>query len=1314
MLSLLLNSRFETNVKGYRRGLALLTMVAMLGIGGNIFAATQADNGVQLQSPGHAKKVGLAIEDGPAASATNVPTERPAAGSPTAVNSPLAPPVNDVCSGAVVIPAGTYPVVSAPVDVTDATPQGTNDPDVCTAFGVDHTIWFSFTPVTSGQYIFSTCAGSGATGTTVYDTVIGVLDACPPVATTLGCNDTGAGCVAAPGPGAPYVDQGIQAAVLVGGQTYYIAAGHFTADTAGSGTGGTGKGVAPGLNQISVRVTQSAAPSNDTCSAPTPLPLNRIVQGTTASATNDYRSPTACFTGVGQIPSSSNGLDIVFSFTPPSNGKYSFRYVQDDASAALRSQSPVLYLADNCPAPNPAAAITGCIAAANRMNDQTTGNGNRSEEIKCVSLTGGTPYYLFFDDRFTANAGGPMAVEATPCSPETEPNDTPATATVYAPNSSCFMEGSSITAGPAADIDFYDLGAPPAGSKLFVAIDSAASNNSDYEMRITNATDTLGYDDNDGTSIIGSNAPILAGPIADGSEIYARVNTKPVSAGNEPYNLYARIETGVAQNEDPETQPAGAVLVSDHYLRATHVTGGGFVKGIMATQTDEDCFQFAAHEGDNIAYFSDNNPARLPGTITNVWPVLQLINSNPPPANSRFVGQVVRNNVTPSPGTLTGVTPSVTSEFSHYRARYTGAYVFCYRPTQDNASTENPAAAAYPLPWQGSLSINCGPIPGPTPADVSITKTGPVGPVNTGAIISYTITITNNDAIGIAEDIEMVDNLPAGLTFVGLNVNDGFGGSRNAQVKTLPAPGTNNAPIDIVNVSIAPGASVVYTLTVQVTNCSGAGQTIVNTASISSYTLDVNLANNIASWSFTTSEDGSCQDLICSNTGCISNTCTVNDHCSAGSCVSDARDCNDHSVCTADSCDPTRTTPCINDSSQLGDLCNDGNDCTFDTCDPVAFCVFPPRPSGTTCNDFLNCTTNDKCDGAGTCAGHSVCDDGLPCTDDVADEANACACTHDISFPGTFCDDANVCTTGTTCDGTGGTVASCTGGTPALNCNDNNPCTDDSCDAIQGCVHTNNTAACSDGNACTVGDTCGGGTCNSGAAAICNDNNVCTTDSCAPATGCVFTNNTIACDDNSACTAGDTCGGGSCQGTAIVCSDGNACNGVETCNPATGCVAGTPLVCNDNNVCTTDSCIPASGCAFTNNTNVCDDGEDCTVNDVCSGGVCAGTSAPVPAETQNVNVAANKTTYSWSATPFARRYDVVRGSTGALPVGPGGADEVCFDNLTVPTLTDAAVPAVGSGFWYLSRAENACGTGTYGTQGVHGVPGAPRATATCP
>jgi hypothetical protein len=57
------------------------------------------------------------------------------------------------------------------------------------------------------------------------------------------------------------------------------------------------------------------------------------------------------------------------------------------------------------------------------------------------------------------------------------------------------------------------------------------------------------------------------------------------------------------------------------------------------------------------------------------------------------------------------------------------------------------------------------------------------------------------------------------------------------------------------------------------------------------------------------------------------------------------------------------------------------------------------------------------------------CDDGLPCTDDFTDEFHDCSCFHVISISGTLCDDANACTSGTSCDGLGGTAADCIGGT---------------------------------------------------------------------------------------------------------------------------------------------------------------------------------------------------------------------------------------------------------------------------------------------
>jgi hypothetical protein len=151
--------------------------------------------------------------------------------------------------------------------------------------------------------------------------------------------------------------------------------------------------------------------------------------------------------------------------------------------------------------------------------------------------------------------------------------------------------------------------------------------------------------------------------------------------------------------------------------------------------------------------------------------------------------------------------------------------------------------------------------------------------------------------------------------------------------------------------------------------------------------------------------------------------------------------------------------------------------------------------------------------------------------------------------------------------------------------------------------------------------------------------------------------------------------------------------------------------CNDSNVCTDDNCNPASGCFHTNNAGACEDGNPCTDGDVCGGGVCnSGSTITAPPETGSLGASADKVTFNWSSAVFATRYDVVRGSMGALPVGPGYGDEVGFDNLPGPSLVDPTVPASGAGFWYLSRGENACGNGSFGQQSN----GAQRITTTCP
>ncbi|RKZ09681.1 hypothetical protein DRQ32_07900, partial [bacterium] len=130
------------------------------------------------------------------------------------------------------------------------------------------------------------------------------------------------------------------------------------------------------------------------------------------------------------------------------------------------------------------------------------------------------------------------------------------------------------------------------------------------------------------------------------------------------------------------------------------------------------------------------------------------------------------------------------------------------------------------------------------------------------------------------------------------------------------------------------------------------------------------------------------------------------------------------------------------------------------------------------------------------------CHDGVDCTDDHCDEVND----------------------------------QCTGNTPNDTlCDDENVCTDDTCNLVLGCQYYNNTESCEDGLFCTTGETCSAGSCGGGSPRDCGDAVGCTIDSC---------NETL-----------DTCVHAPDH---AYCDDGAYCSGAETCDPLSDCQPGSP------------------------------------------------------------------------------------------------------------------------------------------------------------
>jgi hypothetical protein len=76
----------------------------------------------------------------------------------------------------------------------------------------------------------------------------------------------------------------------------------------------------------------------------------------------------------------------------------------------------------------------------------------------------------------------------------------------------------------------------------------------------------------------------------------------------------------------------------------------------------------------------------------------------------------------------------------------------------------------------------------------------------------------------------------------------------------------------------------------------------------------------------------------------------------------------------------------------------------------------------------------------------------------------------------------------------------------------------------------------------------------------------------------------------------------------------------------------------------------------------------------------------------------NRTTVQWAATAGATSYDVVRGSVAQLRAAGSFSSAVSTctgNNVAATQVTDAHVPSAADADWWLVRAVNSCGPGTY-------------------
>ena len=221
---------------------------------------------------------------------------------------------------------------------------------------------------------------------------------------------------------------------------------------------------------------------------------------------------------------------------------------------------------------------------------------------------------------------------------------------------------------------------------------------------------------------------------------------------------------------------------------------------------------------------------------------------------------------------------------------------------------------------------------------------------------------------------------------------------------------------------------------------------------------------------------------------CTLDTCNmVNGDCEYASspdaipCNADSSGCTKDDVCVAGKCIAGNAVSCPGEAPPCF-----VNQCVS-TGDAAYECQILPAAPQSGCDDGSSCTIADQCDGKGGCAGTAIagcceansdCDDSNPCTNDVCDPDSQ-KCLNLPGKDGLPCNaDSNGCTEGDSCS-----AGVCKAGNPPIcppplggscfvtlcsskgddsyqcvdqpsdaKCNDNDPCTTDTCSAAGVCT----------------------------------------------------------------------------------------------------------------------------------------------------------------------------------------------------------------------------------------------------------------------
>jgi hypothetical protein len=268
-------------------------------------------------------------------------------------------------------------------------------------------------------------------------------------------------------------------------------------------------------------------------------------------------------------------------------------------------------------------SITGSLAnpAAEGANFTITTSGTYFIKVRHFSATGTGTYHIMV----SACSGDPISSPIPTVTPETEPNNTAATANVIDLTSApCAIVSAAIN--PGGDLDFFTFTGAPAGSRIWIETDTGGTQNAGATSRDTvidllaaDGTTVIENDDDDGTGNGGDGtvetglASMIGGrTLTAGGTYFIRVRAFSATGIVNPYRLFVTL-TNVAATAEVEANDTAATA-------NTITTGSGQIglrSGSIGVAADVDYYSVVASAG-NIVYFNCDADPERDGTGTDL------------------------------------------------------------------------------------------------------------------------------------------------------------------------------------------------------------------------------------------------------------------------------------------------------------------------------------------------------------------------------------------------------------------------------------------------------------------------------------------------------------------------------------------------------------------------------------------------------------------------------------------------------------------------------------------------------------------------